>query len=155
MPLTYRKLAFLLLFLATALLAVAWLGSLRTWRECTVIAQPCTFHFSLRSGTAGGYVATRGASGYGVRSSSYQPEPSQLAANGTMGRLRLERIPLPLPGSAGHHGYRLEMPVWLPYLLFVAGMVVWLKVRGGQMDAATEKTLAIRAETDRRTGNDN
>ncbi len=149
---TYRKLTFLLLFVATLVLAWAWLGSLRTWKECTVIAQPCTFHLSLRSGTAGITVATYGASGYAIQPSSYRREYAgepQLALYGPLGRFEMDRWALPLPGSAGHHGYEVQFPVWVPYLLFVAGMVVWLKIRSGQMDAAKEKALAEGNAADR------
>lgn len=146
MRLTSRKFSFLLLFLATMVLAVAWLGSLRTWRECTVIVQPCTFLFSLRSGTAGVFVATRGASGYGFHPTSYTVRPGEgnAADSDPAGTFRLTRIALPLPGAAGHHGYSIQIPVWLPYLLFLAGTLVWLKLRGREADAATEKTLALR-----------
>jgi hypothetical protein len=146
MRLSYRRFAFFLLFLATMVLAAAWLGSLRTWRECTVIMQPCTFHFSLRSGTAVAFAATHGASGYGIQPSSYavhsgDGHPEQYRP---MGTFLLTTISLPIPGSAGHHGYTIGVPVWLPYLLFIASVLGWLKVRSLQTDATTEKALATR-----------
>lgn len=153
--LTYRKISFLLLFLATMVLAAAWLGSLRTWREWRVIAQPCTFDFSLRSGTAGVSVATYGAVGHGVFPMSRTPAQSgdaRLPEYHPLGRFRMDRIPLRRIGSAGHHEYSLEIPVWLPYLLFIAGTVAWWKIRSRQTDAATEQAMATRnaAETQAR-----
>lgn len=149
-PVHYRKFTSRLLALGTMAVCFLWLDSLRMWREYTATAPPYTLFCSTRAGTVSlVFIPTR-TTRYEFNSTSFRPAAgdAEKAGYGRMGEFYFKRQMIGHLAGSPSYSYTVEFPIWFPYLLFVGGVLVFMRFLRGRPGAGTEKEFAARHAAD-------
>lgn len=134
---TYRRLYYYLLITGTLALAGVWWWSFRSWHTVSASSPPFTVSGRVASGTI---------------SLVWNPhEPTSFPPR--VRTIPVRRIPETFSALMGKFNaragnvYHLAFPVWLPWLIFVAGGYALLKFLERRSTGMKEKALAAARDT--------